>query len=455
MVIRPRLSDYYNIPLLQAEVDFAIPFMDEDIPLYVDPFLLWKSPSQMDNVLHEGLLSAFNNLGRIYLEGKETLAIDNLVYLSECDEVGLGLSKTRKGRPISSDIAKEILELFKMVPQIQQYGLKHFEQIQLLVDKISKDRVSDIACSLLKSFLIDYTIQECRKYGILLREVEIVRYDNRQFRTVKEKVPLPLNEEGMQPVLLVPKRWLRYTPWLNFDDYFSSYLIKDIEKEYGGTKNRIEVLTYNRNNFDMVEKYVSLRESNKGECQNDPLFSKISIISAKRKVADIKKLPTGKEGNADRDYESLMGQVMASLMYPHLDFAAEQSRTESGTQIRDLVFYNNISTDFLKEIYETYECRQIVVELKNVKKVEREHVNQLYRYLSDNFGRFGILFTRNKPPKEILQNTIDLWSSRRYCILIMDDSDLTLMESVNSNKQRLPIEVIKKKYIEFTRLCPN
>ena len=146
---------------------------------------------------------------------------------------------------------------------------------------------------------------------------------------------------------------------------------------------------------------------------------------------------------------------MASLMYPHLDFAAEQSRTESGTQIRDLVFYNNISTDFLKEIYETYECRQIVVELKNVKKVEREHVNQLYRYLSDNFGRFGILFTRNKPPKEILQNTIDLWSSRRYCILIMDDSDLTLMESVNSNKQRFPIEVIKKKYIEFTRLCPN
>lgn len=42
MIIRPRLSDYYNIPLLQAEVDFAIPFMDEDIPLYVDPFLLWN-----------------------------------------------------------------------------------------------------------------------------------------------------------------------------------------------------------------------------------------------------------------------------------------------------------------------------------------------------------------------------------------------------------------------------
>ena len=149
MIIRPRLSDYYNIPLLQSEIDFAIPFMDEDIPLYVDPFLMWKSPSQMDNMLHDGVLNAFNNLGRIFLNGSHDNAISNLVFLSECDEVGLGLSKTRRGKPISKEIAKEILELFKAIPQVQQYGFKHFEQIQLLVDQISKDRVSDIACSLI------------------------------------------------------------------------------------------------------------------------------------------------------------------------------------------------------------------------------------------------------------------------------------------------------------------
>ena len=41
-LIRPRLTDYYGISLAQAELDFAIPFLNEDIPLYVDPFLLWK-----------------------------------------------------------------------------------------------------------------------------------------------------------------------------------------------------------------------------------------------------------------------------------------------------------------------------------------------------------------------------------------------------------------------------
>ena len=455
MIIRPRLSDYYGIPLLQAEADFAIPFMDEDIPLYVDPFLLWKSPSQMDNMLHSGILSSFNNIGSMYLEGKIQTAIDNLVFLSECDEVGLGLSKTRKGRPISTEVAKEILELFKMIPQIRQFGFKHFEQIQLLVDQISKDRISDIACSLMKSFLIDYTIDHCLKLGIPVQSVEVFRYDYKQGKVIKEAVRLPINEENKQPVLLVPKRWLRFTPWLNYDDYFKNYLIKDIEKEYDGVKNRIEVLKYNRENFGQIEKYVSLKEMDRGSCENDPLFSKISVVSAKRKVADIIKLPTGKADNADKEYERLMGQVLTSFLYPYLDFAKEQSRIDSGTQIRDLIFYNNVSTDFLKEIYDIYDCRQIVVELKNVQQVEREHINQLNRYMSDNFGRFGIIFTRKKPSKQIDTNTINLWSGQRRCILIMDDTDLALMESVNSNKQRLPIEVIKKKYIEFTRMCPN
>lgn len=385
MIIRPRLSDYYNIPLLQSDVDFAIPFMDEDIPLYVDPFLLWKSPSQMDNMLHNGILSAFNNLGRMYMDGKSNEAVTNLVLLSECDEVGLGFSKTRRGRTISNDVAKDILELFKTIPQIQQYGFRHFEQIQLLVDQISKDRVSDISCSLIKSFLIDYTIDQCLKYGIPLQSVEIYRYDYKRFKIVKEGVKLPINEESKQPLLLVPKRWLRFTPWLNYDDYFKNYLIKDIEKEYDGTKNRIEVLKYNRENFGMVEKYIDFKEADRGKCENDPLFSKISVASAKRKVSDIRKLPIGKTDNADKKYEELMGQVLTSFLYPYLDFAAEQSRIESGTQIRDIIFYNNINTDFLKEIYETYDCKQIVIELKNVKSVEREHINQLNRYMTSTF----------------------------------------------------------------------
>lgn len=455
MIIRPRLSDYYDIPLLQSEVDFAIPFIDEDIPLYVDPFLLWKSPSQMDNTLHLGIMQAFNQLGHMFCCDEKDKAIEHLIFLSECNEVGLGTSKTRHGRTINKEQAKDILNLYQTVPQIHQYGLKHLEQIQLLVNNISKDRICDISCSLIKSFLIDYTIDQCKRYGIPVHLCKTSWYDSKKCQVVTEKVELPINDTNKQPILLVPKRWLRYSPWINFDDYFDNYLIKNIEEEYDGINNRIEVLKFNRYNFSMVERYISLKERISGNCENDPLFSKIPVTLANRKVTDIKRLATGKLDNADKKYEELMGKVMASFLYPHLDFAAEQSRIDSGTQIRDLIFYNNTSTDFLSEIYSLYDCKQIVFELKNVKEVEREHINQLNRYMSDSFGKFGIIFTRNKPSKQIFQNTIDLWSGQRRCILIMDDADLELMRSCNNNQQRSPIEVIKKKYIEFTRKCPN
>jgi len=455
MTVRPRLNDYYDIPLLQSEVDFAIPFVDEDLPLYVDPFLMWKSPSTMDNGLHTLVISAIDQLGKMFLDGNRTSAIEDLVFLSECDEVGLGTSKTRKGRPITSIQANEILELYEKVPQIASYGLKHIELIQLLVNNISKDRICDITCSLIKSFLIDYTIEQCECFGIPMHITRLSRYDYRKCKILEETLELPINEQNNSPILFVPKRWLRFTPWLNYDDYYDNYLIKDIDKEYDGINNRIKVLEYNRENFGLVEKYVSIKEQEGRKCENDPLFSKIPISSANRKVRDICKLPTGKIDNADKKYEELMGKVLASLLYPYLDFAAEQSRIVSGTQIRDLIFYNNTSTDFLAQIYEEYNCKQIVFELKNVKAIEREHINQLNRYMSEQFGKFGILFTRNHPSKEMLQNTIDLWSGQRRCILIMDDSDLELMRSCNENKQRLPIEVIKKKYIEFTRMCPN
>jgi len=126
MIIRPRLNDHHGLPFTQEEVDFAIPFLDEDIPLYLDPFLLWKSPSQMDNSLHTTITNSFNFVGKLYLKDNKK-AIEILKELSECDEVGLGNSKTKQGKKIGDKFANLILSSFKNIPQIQENGFTHFE----------------------------------------------------------------------------------------------------------------------------------------------------------------------------------------------------------------------------------------------------------------------------------------------------------------------------------------
>jgi hypothetical protein len=89
MLIRPRLTDHFGIHKSQSELDFVIQFLDEDLPLYVDPFLLWKSPSQQDQALHTSITNSFNHLNFLCKKNKTDVAIEMLVELSECSEVGL------------------------------------------------------------------------------------------------------------------------------------------------------------------------------------------------------------------------------------------------------------------------------------------------------------------------------------------------------------------------------
>jgi len=215
------------------------------------------------------------------------------------------------------------------------------------------------------------------------------------------------------------------------------------------------VLQYNRDNYGIVENYVAIKDKTAADCQNDPLFSQIPILSARRKLSDILKLDSGKDNGADVAYENLSTDLLATLLYPHLDFAQAQSRTDSGRHIRDLIFYNNRSIDFLDEIFSNYGNRQLIFEMKNVAKIERDHINQFNRYLQDGIGNFGVFLTRNALPKAMFSNTIDLWSSQRKAIIALTDDDLRLMVDVYESKQRTPIEVLKKKYIEFRRSCPS
>lgn len=452
-LVRPRLNDFYNLPFSQEQVPFAIPFLSEDIPLYVDPFLLWKSPSLQDQALHTALLSAFNHFGFIAKRGKETEARSALVQISECEEVGLGTALNKRGNRIGEKKAAEILDLFANIPQIEVNGLHHIEELQLLVEQISKDRISDITCSLLKSFLIDFTIDQAESLNIPLSQVELQNvFDLQRKRFNHEQVSLPVNPITKQPILLVPKRWLRFIPWINYEDYFANGFVPDSQNQ---TYDRVKVMNFNRHNYDMVQVYLAQKERTQVDCKNDPLFKPIPIVFTKRKLSQITKLPSGKTDNADRKYEDSVSQLMASLLYPHLDFACEQSRTDSGVLIRDLIFYNNRSIDFLKDIYNDFGSRQIVMELKNVHEVTREHINQLNRYLNQQFGRFGIIVTRNPLPRRVFKNTVDLWAGQRKCIIAITDKDLETMVNVFETKQRLPIEVIKRAYVDFVRACPS
>jgi hypothetical protein len=227
------------------------------------------------------------------------------------------------------------------------------------------------------------------------------------------------------------------------------------EKLPATDQSRVAVVTFNRQNYGAVRDYVAAKGRTAQDCKNDPLFSQIPVASAKTSLKAIKALPKGTKEESNVNYERELSRLLASTFYPQLDFAKSQSRTESGVLIRDLIFYNNRSHEFLNQLFEKYECRQIVMEMKNVTELESEHINQLNRYMTEQFGRFGVILTRRMPLPKVFRNTIDLWSGQRRCLLILDDYDLEQIVTLYESKQRDPIDVLKKKYVEFIRACPS
>lgn len=258
-------------------------------------------------------------------------------------------------------------------------------------------------------------------------------------------------------MLLAPLNLLRRLPWINYGDYYRTAYAPLVLPPGRAARAvaKQEVLAYNRAHFEAVRSYVAEREAAADACAPDPLFTPLRLTTVKKKVAEIKALPTGRDGGADKKFEELVFDVLSSALYPELDLAGQQERTISGAHIRDIIFHNDGKTPFLTDLRDLYGARQLVFELKNVAELDTVHVNQLHRYLDDeDMGRFGVLVARKPPKAPIQRNIVDLHSSKRRAVLCLDDSDLDLIVALLDSRRR-PIEALRKKYVEFTRRLPK
>jgi hypothetical protein len=457
-IVNPRLSDVFGLVIRQDEVDFVVPHMREDLPLYLDPFLLWKSDDPEYRRLHAALLSFIDEVRKHAVDGRATRASLLLSEVREPVELGLGYAAgAKRGSALGPATIDGIVRTFRQVPQLQAAGLDHLEVLALLVPGIAEDRISDLTASVINRWLAEFTERRCKDWGIPTTPHRLMGWETAALDWRPFEARLPYNPSDGSPVLLAPLNLLRRLPWINYGDYYRTAYAPLVlpPGRAGRTVAKQDVLAYNRAHFDTVRSYVADREAAAGACAPDPLFTPLRLTTIKKRVSEIKALPTGRDDGADKKFEDLAFDVLSSALYPELDLAGRQERTISGAHIRDIIFHNDGKTAFLTDLRHQYGARQLVFELKNVAELDTEHVNQLHRYLDDeDMGRLGVLVARNPPKANVQRNIVDLHSSKRHAVLCLDDSDLDLMVALLDSGRR-PIEALRKKYVEFTRRLPK
>jgi hypothetical protein len=430
----------------QYEVDFVIPRVGADVPVGIDPFLLYKSRDSEYRGLHDVLTGVFNAGIKAVRRGALSEARQILDF-PEVSAVGLGYTRnSKKGSGVGTQLTELIVETLVGSPSLQERGVRHVEEMQLVSAGIGPDRVSDITANVLKRFLIDYTQRQCSIWGLpVKRGVPVSHiYDPLSQSWEDSYENLPVSPSDGSPILLVPRRLVRALPWINYDDFlrteFSTYLRARRESvrrsravvmgETAGAqgeqaKRKSDVVVLTKNDVSLVERYVHSREQQSADAR--PAFDYIDEDSCRE--AELLKdrltsIPSGREFASD--YQRTVLEVLNYLFSPELIDGKPEVRTFDGTERRDIIFTNDSDETFWEYVRTEHSGIFLMFETKNKDRLDLADINQTATYLGDRIGRLGIIVTRQAPPETIQRKIFLVWndSTPKKIILTLSDDQL-------------------------------
>jgi hypothetical protein len=202
-----------------------------DLPLFIDPFLLFNSRKRQYQALHESIIEylrflkskANTNLtkGLINSWYRFPEVRQNWLGFVEGGNAGHGL-----GRGFAADLNTALVSLLPDFGSEKLTESTHLEKLALIRPGVGRDTISDFTTNLTKHFLCDYTQRFTRKHihEGLSRDFVVGRVAfNRQTETwISETYKLP-NLDG-DFVLLTPKDLLtRDDTWINHTDMVHSF----------------------------------------------------------------------------------------------------------------------------------------------------------------------------------------------------------------------------------------
>ena len=197
------LTDTFQLQLNQREVDFVIPRLDADIPLCIDPFLLYKSRRAELRAAHALLLTLFNEAFAAFRNGDHERAA-RLIDFPEVPEIRFGYARQSvAGRGIGAVLAQLVMDTLRQSPALVERGIRHVEELQLFSSGIAEDRISDLAANAIKGYLVTYTQAQCETWSIPAQDAVPLEHiwDADSSRWVRRYVRVPVDPETGVAVL--------------------------------------------------------------------------------------------------------------------------------------------------------------------------------------------------------------------------------------------------------------
>ena len=287
-------SDYFNIDQSVLNQYGALNVcLSADLPLFIDPFLLFASENEDYKNLHSSLINHILILKEIAIEDKEIAESNGIFKFPEIKQNWLGVSKFgNEGHGLGKKFAKNIIKSFNGF--YRTFGDEdissetHIEKLTILNPGIGRDFISDFTTNLIQDYLLEYTQTFALQYlqPNQIREFSVNSIFNKKYKRwmpKKYKLPYLYLEEKGDFIILTPLDILtKDEAAINNSEFYSNFVtvansIKNVDlrnsiNEFFRSqlpkkpkkKDRVYAINKTTNKFpEIVDYYIKSKEDNK------------------------------------------------------------------------------------------------------------------------------------------------------------------------------------------------
>lgn len=226
-------TDFFGIDraALEAYGAFNVSLVN-DLPLFIDPFLLFDSSKPEYQALHAEIIDYLKFLRDVAATGNLTKAhVDQWFRFAEVKQNWLGFSRSGNsgnglGERFAGTLHRNLHQVFRDFGAESITKSSHLEKLCLLSDGVGRDHLSDFVTNLIKRFLLKYTQEFARTHlrADQFRSVAVqrVQFDHQAHRWIPGKYDLPFIHGDF--VILTPKDMLtRDEAWINRGDLLDGF----------------------------------------------------------------------------------------------------------------------------------------------------------------------------------------------------------------------------------------
>ncbi|MDC7715595.1 hypothetical protein PQU96_15880 [Vogesella sp. LYT5W] len=465
-----KFSVYFNINKSQSELDFVDIPLDTDIPLFIDPYALINNESIWHQECAENVQSYFLSLIESIKHNDTTKSWELLSHLSEPRETHLGLSSGKSnGKGIGGFQAKLLHEKLKSSEAVKSGMLSSISELELMIDGVGHDKISDLTTNLIRHQLIEYTQNQCKNYAIEMQNVPSGFYwdtQNEKWAQCFTQLPVANGEK----IILVPKTIVCWTMSVNHQEYYQHFVLnflqehhinihsslvkllkdgtpkvtkKSLKEEYPLTKEFL---------FEFTKKYPAVIERYRDDIKFSKPPTDFEITSTQGDDFDITKtasklkniIKSIEEGKSEAyTYQDAMLCALLFIFGKNLVSPKLEREIHDGRKRIDITFLNNAKDGFfyralksprLNAVEISFECKNYSSDPKN------PELDQLAGRFSPNRGWVGFILARKCTNKSLFEKRCkDTFLDGRGLIIPLYDEDIFSLLDMASTEDYMSI----------------